>query len=268
MRFTFLIFLIFFLSFSNLYADPVFTSGLRSFDDIFPGIQPSVKQEAFSSDGYIKTAERINPSSLIGISGSNLNRNIIDTVLKSQPVFFVETITVIPCVPSRYSLLNVYNVLIKISTLQGRLYRSHSRNDNVPLFEEVTRVQSARSNVSVADPLPAINIPATETIFVRLKDVNFGNTYYRADMHLDELGMRYSLTNYRSITYFLFPVMKEEKFVSQLYFEPVKEGILIYGLSGADVSDFVSSRVSMQSAMSKRLEVIISWAAEGIKNRL
>jgi hypothetical protein len=59
-------------------------------------------------------------------------------------------------------------------------------------------------------------------------------------------------------------VIKEEKFIAQLYFELIQEGILIYSIAGADVSDFVSSRIDMSSAISKRLAVIIAWVAEGI----
>jgi hypothetical protein len=83
-------------------------------------------------------------------------------------------------------------------------------------------------------------------------------------MVLDQRGLRYSLSNNKSLTYFLIPVIKEEKFTAQLYFEPIQEGILIYGLAGADVSNFVSSRIDMASAISKRLAVIISWVADEI----
>jgi hypothetical protein len=84
-------------------------------------------------------------------------------------------------------------------------------------------------------------------------------------MTLDQRSLCYSLTNNRNLSYFLVPVIKEEKFIAQLYFEPIAEGMLIYGLAGADVSDFVSSKIDMESAISKRLSVIISWVAEGIR---
>jgi hypothetical protein len=60
-------------------------------------------------------------------------------------------------------------------------------------------------------------------------------------------------------------VIREEKFSAQLYFEPISEGVLIYGLAGVDVSDFVSSRIDMKSAIGKRLSVILSWITEGVK---
>jgi hypothetical protein len=99
---------------------------------------------------------------------------------------------------------------------------------------------------------------------MRLKDVNFGNTYYRGDFALTQRGLYYSLTNYKNVTYLLVPAIKEEKFITQFYFEPIAEGILIYALAGADVSDFISSKIDMKSAISKRLAVIINWITNGI----
>jgi hypothetical protein len=137
----------------------------------------------------------------------------------------------------------------------------------VPLFEEVTRIESPRKNTPIADPPPASRIPASETIYMRLKDANFGNSFYRGDITLFQRGLRYSLTNNKNISYYFIPVIKEERFTVQLYFEVISEGILIYSLAGADVSDFVSSKIDMPSAINKRLAVIISWVAEGITGK-
>jgi hypothetical protein len=52
-----------------------------------------------------------------------------------------------------------------------------------------------------------------------------------------------------------------------MYFEPVQEGVLVYSIAGVDVSDFIASRIHIDSAIAKRLEVIISWAAGGITSR-
>jgi hypothetical protein len=240
----------------------------RSFNDIFPGIAPAVRQAAFSNEGYSKSAEKIPRSSLIGSGqGSGIDPQIIDSVFVKKPGFLVESIKVIPDAEGRYSLLNVYNALGNIRGLKGRLYNSSTRNEKVPLFEEVTRIESPKKNTPVADPPPVTRIPPSETIYMLLKDANFGNTYYRGDVALFQRGLRYSLTNNKNINYFFITVIKEEKFTVQLYFEVISEGILIYSLAGTDVSDFVSSRIDMASAIDKRLAVIISWAAEGITGK-
>jgi hypothetical protein len=252
-----------------LYAQSAPVPGSRSFNDIFPGIAPAVRDAAFSNAGYSKSAENVPRSSLVGVSGSGASRGgidaqIIDSVFVKKPGFLAESIKV---VPGMYSLLDVYNALGNIRGLKGRLYHSHTRNEQIPLFEEVTRIESSKKNNPVADPPPAARVPASETIYVRLKDANFGNSFYRGDVALFGRGLRYSLTNNRNISYYFITVIKEEKFTVQLYFEVISEGVLIYSLAGADVSDFVSSKINMPSAIDKRLSVIISWVAEGIAGK-
>jgi len=239
--------------------------GKRSFNDIFPGISPSVRQAAFSNEGYSKSAENVTASSLVGANG--IDPLIIDSVFVKKPGFLVESIKVVPGKDGQYSLLDVYNALGNIRGLKGRLYHSHTRNESIPLFEDVTRIENAKKNTPVADPPPAVRIPSSETIYMRLKDANFGNSFYRGDIALYNRGLRYSLTNNKHITYYFIPVIKEERFIVQLYFEVIAEGVLIYSLAGADVSDFVSSKINMPSAINKRLAVIISWASEGITGK-
>ena len=252
-----------FLALASLFADPA--AGILSFNEIFPGISPAIREAVFTDEGYFTTYGKVPPSSIIGYGKSTLDQGIINNVLVKQPGFLVESILVIPCREGEYTLLNVYNALGQIRGLKGRLYHSFTRNEEIPLFEDVTRIAGANKNTPVDDPPPASKIPPSETIYMRLKDVNFGNSFYRGDMVYNQRGLRYSLINNRNLTYLFIPVIKEEKFIAQLYFQPVSEGILIYGLAGADVSDFVSSRIDMASAISKRMAVIIGWVSEGIK---
>jgi hypothetical protein len=265
MRFAIII-LIYFCSLLQLGAQTAPQQGKLSFNELFPGIAPAARQAAFSNEGYSKSAENVPRSSLLGSAGG-VPSQIIDSVFVKNPGFLVESIKVIPDAEGHYSLLDVYNALGNIRGLKGRLYHSHTRNENIPLFEDVTRIESPKKNTPVPDPPPATRIPPSETIYMRLKDANFGNSFYQGDIALFQRGLRCSLTNNKNISYFFITVIKEEKFTVQLYFEVISEGILIYSLAGADVSDFVSSRIDMSSAINKRLAVLISWAAEGIAER-
>jgi hypothetical protein len=240
-----------------------FSQTVRSLNEIFPNLPPSVRAAIFTKDGYCKTFGKIPPSSLIGFNRSGINPQIINNVLKKNPGFLVESVLIVPDASGKHSLLDVYNALGKTRGLKGRLYRSFAHGD-IPLFEDVTRIESDKKTNAIADPAPAQRVPSSETVYMRLKDVNFGNSYYRGDMVLDQRGLCYTLSNFRSLTYLLIPVIREEKFTAQLYFEPIAEGILIYGLAGTDVSNVFSSKIDMASAISKRLAVIISWVAEGI----
>jgi len=249
----------------------------RSFDTIFPGLPPEIRKSVFSNNGYLnegflKSENAASAINLIGNSPNGLTPGITGKVTEKfagkktgkekETACVVESLLVIP---GKRDLLAVYNALGRIRNLKGLLYQSHSRGTSVPLFEEATRLESAKKITPVPDPAPASTIPESQTVYVRLKDTNFGNSFYRGDMVLENKGLTFSLTNFRNISFMLVPVIKEEKFIAQLYFEVIDEGILVYSIAGAEVSDFVASKIDIPSAIRKRLSVLISWVTDGLK---
>jgi len=255
-----IIIVIIYLSFSaGIYAQT------RAFNDIFPNINQDVRNAALGTGGYVRASQRANGFQITGVSRNcGLDPQIVNNVLTRNPGYLVESIIIIPGNPGFASLLDVYNALGNIRGLSGRLYNSHTRNQEIPLFEEATRILSERRTTAIPDPAPARILPSAETIYIRLKDANFGNTYYRGEMALIQNGLRYTLSNFRNMTYFFIPIIREEKFIAQLYFEPIEEGVLIYSIAGADIPEFFASQIDINSAISKRLAVITAWAAEGI----
>ncbi|MDR3020944.1 MAG: hypothetical protein LBU66_08620 [Treponema sp.] len=237
----------------------------RSFDDIFPNISQDVRSASFQDLGYVKSSQKTSGFVILGQRNSFLDPSIINMVLNRNPGYLVESIMVIDALEP-VSLLDVYNALGNVRGLKGRLYDSATRNQEIPLFEDATRITSERQTTAIPDPAPARNLPKKETVYIRLRDVNFGNTFYRGEMELVQYGLRYTLSNFRNMTYLLVPVIREEKFIAQLYIEPIKEGVLIYSIAGTDISDFFASKIHINSAISKRLAVITSWVSDGILN--
>ena len=240
-------------------------SQLRAFNQIFPNAGEDITTNVFKEDGYVKSSQSANGFVILGNEQSALNQQNINMVLRNNPGYLVESILVIPGNPDSVTLLDIYNALGKVQLLKGRLYRSHTRSQDVPLFEEATRIASDKKTTSIPDPAPSVKLPGNETVYIRLRDANFGNTFYRAEMLVVQNGIRYTLSNFRSMNYLFVPVIKEEKFTAQLYIEPIKEGVLIYSVAGADISDFIASKIHIESAISKRLAIITGWAADGLK---
>ncbi|MDR3171733.1 MAG: hypothetical protein LBU17_08935 [Treponema sp.] len=233
----------------------------RSFDALFPFLNAADKATVFSSGGLIISIEgqdglRLGPASALGSA-------VVQPVLAQHPGFLVEALLVIPQTETK-GFVQVYNALSKIRNLKGRLYHSATRDKDIPLFEDATRITGVKKTSLLPDPPDAHAVPLSETIYIRLKDVNFGNSYYRADLTRNQQSLQYTLANVKTISYLFIPVMKEGKFIAHLYFEPLAEGIVLYSIAGADVSDFVASQVDIPSAIRKRLEVIIGWVVEGI----
>ena len=236
-------------------------SQTRSFYDLFRSLGSNYKSEALS-EGIIRTISKggsleLSPSPDSGI-------DLPARILATGSSFLAESLVVIPYNSRKLTVLDAYNALGEVRSLKGRLYHSSTRNQEVALFEDAVRLESDKKNNPIPDPPPAPILPFKETVYIRLKDNNFGNTYYRAEISPQGNGLLYSLTNYRNISYLFFTVMKEEKFNAFLYLEPLAEGMLIYSVAGTEVSDFVSGMIDVPSAISKRLAVFIDWISDGV----
>jgi hypothetical protein len=233
---------------------------LRSITEIFPGLDAEIKEQALSPKGYI-------------ISHRDKSRTMeapsVDPYLQSRlnalnPTVTVEALLVIPYPSGAMNIVDVYNGIRQIRDLSGRLYYSATRDATIPLFEEATRLESAKRTSVKEDPPPRPTLPDSETIYIRLKDANFGNSYYQANIKKSGPGFIYDLFNNRDLTYFIIPAIKAGCFAAQFYLEPVSEGVLVYSISGAEVSNFIASKIHIPSAIQKRLEVLLEWVADGI----
>jgi len=254
------------LFFNILYCINIFAQ-YRAFNDIFPNLGRNERSDIFDGTGFVKTNTKKNGFDIIdgNYTAVGIDPVILNKILSVDPGYLVESISIIPGKPEEITLLDIYNALGNIRNLKGKLYSSHTRKQLVPLFEEATRIASEKQTTPIPDPPPSKSIPQEETVYIKLKDINFGNSYYRAEVKLVQNGLYYTLTNYKSLSYIFVPVIKEGNFIAMLYFELIKEGVLIYGFGGINISDFFASKISVNSAISKRLGVIISWAADGIQ---
>jgi hypothetical protein len=149
--------------------------------------------------------------------------------------------------------------------LAGITYHSATRDKNIPLFGEASRIEGPRKlNNKLPDPPSVRTVPYAETLYIRLDDANFGNSFYECTLVSNGNSIRYTLTNFRPLVYLFITVMPERRFIAQLYFEFVNEGLVVYSVVGADASDFVASMMDIPSAIEKRLNVFINWVERGI----
>jgi hypothetical protein len=233
----------------------------RSFDDLFSFLDTEKRDAVFSSDGFLAASK--NSRELV-LCPALPETDIAGPVLSKNPRFLVESLLVLPYESSPPDLTDIYNALGKIQNLKGRLYHSATRDRDVPLFEDATRLEGPQKLIPIPDAPNISEAPPEETMYMRLRDINFGNSFYRADIRVNQRGLLYRLSNFKALSYLVIPVIGREKFIAQMYIEPLAEGILLYSIAGADVSDFVASQIDIPSAIQKRLEVIIGWVVDGL----
>jgi hypothetical protein len=244
----------------SLFLSALLPAEPRKLAELFTGTDAAILESA-REGGYSHSMKDSGPGSLTvrPIDEINISRY----VLQSSPPYIIESLLVLKN-DRAVTKLDVYNALCRINTLKGREYFSSTRGRKAVLFEDASRVVSASNLKKEKDPVYVSSMPPEETMFVMVKDANFGNCYYRAEIRSYGKGIRYSLTNFKSINY-IIPVIKQEKLLIQLYIEPLSEGVLIYGLTGVDAADFAEKRVDIPSTITKRLEVIYGWIWDNIK---
>jgi len=241
-------------------ALPVFSQN-RSFSDLYPGMDEESQNRVFSEGGFNESRDdRLDVLLFKPDSVSDLD--LIKALRDRDPTFVVESIRLIPYENDVPDLAAIYYALGQVRRLAGLTYRSSSKGE-VPLFEEASRTDGPRSSKKIDDPGFPGPVPQSETMYLRLKDSNFGNSNYQADIQAGKSGLLYTLFNTRNLSYGFIPVIGDDKFVAVLYAEPLEEGLLVYAYTAAEVSGFVANRVNIPSAIRKRLEVIIEWLSNG-----
>jgi hypothetical protein len=238
---------------------PLVFGQARALSDAFPSLNAEQRAAVFSNDGLALSSRE----GKLFLSPVSAGLNMTEGVLKRNFPYVTEYLIVLPFKNVR--LVDVYNALSRIQDLKGRVYHSATKDKDVPLFEDATRIASDRKTTPIPDPSGTAVVPASEIIFIRLKDANFGVSYYRADIATTSSSIICILTNFRSLNFFFVPVIKENNFSAQLYVEPVQEGVMIYSIAGTNVSDFVARYVDMNSAIKKRLDVLNVWIVDGVK---
>jgi len=242
---------------------PLSANPLRSFEDIFPGLQPSHYLKAFCEDGHRYSFKTGGTQSVIPDPNSGID--LLSIVMEKTPSDLIEALLVIPYNEEPISLNDTYNALGRISDIKNYPYFQRSRNRSVFVFEESSRIEGEKRTGHIPDPPPSITIPASEDIYIYLKDRYFGNLYARGNLSANNRGMTFVVSNFKTIYFFLFPIMKAEKFCAVLYAEPLEEGLLLYGMAAVYIPDFLSSRINISGAVERRLNILIDWFKDGLK---
>jgi hypothetical protein len=247
-----------------ILAFPIKTYSLRSFDDIFPFLDYSLMDFVFGSRGYKNSFEKNLSPNIVPAFDSGID--LYSIVLEKNPSHFVEALQVVPYNNKQLDKLDAYNVLGRIEDIKNHSYYSQGRNTDIYIFKESYRVQSNIKNNSIIDPPPARILPVSDVIYLRLKDMYFGNIYVQGIFNTRDHGVTCRLTNFRALRFLVFTVMKVGEFSAVVYLEPLTEGMLVYGMAAVNIPDFIAHRVNVSLEAERRLTILINWINYGLRN--
>jgi hypothetical protein len=233
----------------------------RSFDDVFPGLSQGQKMIALSGRGVRNSFEKDDSPTLLPAVDSGIN--LLGGVMAKKPSHIIEALALVPYNKRELDLLDIYNALRKIKNIQD--HTIPSRGNNVKVFLDTTRIESAQRRRPIPDPPRVDTLPNSEIMFLRFSDRYLGDLYIRANISIGLYGITYSLSNFRDVSFSIFRIMKAESFSTVIYLEPVIEGILIYSMSGIYIPSFIAHRVNLPSNMNYRITVLVNWITEGLR---
>jgi hypothetical protein len=246
-----------------VYEVPRFIYEIRSFDELFPNFTQRQKTLAFSNEGLKYSFEKGGSPRLLPAVDSGID--LLSSVMSKKPSHIIEAMAVVPYHERELDILDVYNALGYIENLKNHSFRYNGRDINI--FEETTRIESARNRKAIPDPPPADMLPYSETMYLRFKDSYYGNLFIRGDISMSLYGITYSMTNFTDVRYLLVPIIKTEGISIIIYLEPVKEGVLVYSMSGIYLPGFIADRVNIAPNINRRVNALISWITEGLRRQ-
>jgi len=233
----------------------------RSFNEIFPGFSRSQKEFVMSDFGLRFAFEKDESPTLVPDPKSGVN--LLSKVMSKKPSHLIEALVVLPYKKRELDMLDVYNALGRIKNIQD--HTIILRDKEYKMFTDTTRLESAQVRKPIPDPPPSNTLPYSETMYLRFVDYSMGDFYLRGDITVSLYGITYTLTNFKDVSYSIFRIMKAEKFIAIIYIEPIKEGILIYSMSGLYIPGFVANRINLSASMNYRITILINWITEGLR---
>jgi len=233
----------------------------RSFDDVFPGLSQGQKRIVMGGRGLRHSFEKDGSPALLPAPDSGID--LISRVMLKKPSHIIEALVVVPYNRRELDFLDIYNALRKIKNIQD--HTISIRGKDTKIFMDTTRLESAQRRRPVPDPPRADTLPYSETMYLRFIDQYMGDLYLRGDISIDLYGITYSLSNFRDVSYSIFRIMKAESFSAIIYLEPVKEGILVYSMSGIYIPGFIARRVNLTPNMNNRITVLVNWITDGLR---
>jgi hypothetical protein len=238
---------------------PVFE--IRTLNEVFPNLTIREKATVMSERGLRNAFEKNDTPTFL--PGKDAGIDLYSKIMSKKPSHVIEALVLVPYGKRELDLIDIYNALSRIKSIQD--FKIISRGKEYKIFQETTRLESAQKRKPIPDPPHTDTLPYSEIMYLRFLDQTLGDLYLRGEISVSLYGLSYILTNFRDVSYSIFKVMSAERFITIIYLEPVKEGILIYSMSGLYIPSFVSSRINLTSSMNFRVTILINWITDGLR---
>jgi hypothetical protein len=190
---------------------------------------------------------------------------IARTLQDLDPSFLVETLRVyhkpsgasLP-VWSRAERNALFNQCLALSSLTGLEYYSESRKRMHTFYETSTIIDSPETKRPLPDPVYDVP-PANALLYVRQKDLTFGDNIYRYEYHSRNDALLFTQENLTALSLVLIPAVGKHRLRSVVAVLDAGADILVYVFSAAKATSFPGLNERIGSSFSNRADAILRW---------
>ncbi len=182
-----------------------------------------------------------------------INRSIgtLDPTIGVESLFLYKT-------DKEYSVLELYNILLSISTMKGIEYYSQSRKKMRTLFTDsyVMRSKEDKGRVpdfTVTDPLKEISFYADQT------DKTFGENIYKTEYKSDGTSIWIQMSNETPMKYKFIKMVNPGDISINVAVRKIDEGLLFYGVTGVHTFSFLGLERAKKESFYNRMKALYGW---------
>ncbi|HNZ93099.1 MAG TPA: hypothetical protein PLQ30_03985 [Rectinema sp.] len=249
----------FFIILILVAAGIVYADSKPSLKDVLPGLTNDEMRNLLASnlliEDYAKDgSSRFLPSDQIAMT---LGESLADRKdgNKYETAYLINDIRF-----SGNDKLMFFNKLAQINTLSGIMYYSETRGKDTILFDNVYIVDAPGSKTP-QQPRFFSQIPERLSLFVHIKDVNFGSIWFSILLFEKEDVFFFLIENVQPMGIGPIRAFDKGDFRIAFSFKEIQEGLLVSSVSYFNPRRLASTFVDVFSAAEKRIRAISSWIA-------
>lgn len=208
----------------------------------------------------------------VWLPSAKMSENIKREITNIDPNIGVETIRIMP-IPERLGdvsseerlMLNLYNTIRQVSTIEGIDYYSASRGHTRTFFKEFYVVDKVNSTKKLPDPLVK-SVPEKDTIIVLQQDLTFGKNYSELTYRHADGYISLSIMNMKTMWYGIIPLIAPNNMQIHLIIRPIEDFILFYGNSAVKttISAFGIEKSKTES-FQNRIIALYNWFSKQVE---
>jgi hypothetical protein len=230
-------------------------------------VSPEIAARLRSNSGLVMEMQLRNPSLVLMPENSDLQQFTARIINNLNPNMMVETLYLYrkpehshidPGNWDEVQKTGIYNQLLALSTLTGIQYYSASRGSIRTFFEYSNVIDGPENRIPVPDPVYSIP-PAFLSLYVRQKDLTFGDNIYRYEYVVARDTVFFVQENLTPLSVTVIPAIGKGNLRTILAIFDCGDLLLVYSVSMARAFLVPGMGERIGVSFSNRAEAILKW---------